>query len=31
MSDEEFERDSDAVAADLARLKRVLEGVSHSG
>jgi hypothetical protein len=26
MSDEEFARDADAVAADLSRLKRVLEG-----
>jgi hypothetical protein len=26
VSDEEFARDADAVAADLARLKRVLEG-----
>jgi hypothetical protein len=26
MSDEEFARDADAVAADLIRLKRVLEG-----
>ncbi|MEN3304151.1 MAG: hypothetical protein V7603_353 [Micromonosporaceae bacterium] len=26
LSDEEFARDADAVAADLARLKRVLEG-----
>ena len=31
MSDEEFERDADAVAADLTRLNRVLEGASHSG
>ena len=31
MSDEEFERDADAVAADLTRLKRVLEGAGHSG
>jgi hypothetical protein len=27
MSDEDFERDAKAVAADLARLKRVLETV----
>jgi hypothetical protein len=26
VSDEEFERDADAVAADLARLKRIVEG-----
>ena len=31
MSDEDFERDADAVAADLTRLKRVLENASHSG
>ncbi len=30
MSDEDFERDAHAVAADLTRLKRVLEGASHS-
>jgi hypothetical protein len=30
MSDEDFERDADAVAADLTRLKRVLENASHS-
>jgi hypothetical protein len=26
MSDEEFERDANAVAADLTRLKKILEG-----
>jgi hypothetical protein len=26
MSDEDFDRDADAVAADLALLKRLLEG-----
>jgi hypothetical protein len=30
MSGEDFERDSGAVAADLTRLKRVLENASHS-
>jgi hypothetical protein len=30
MSDEEFARDANAVAADLTRLKRVLEGASDS-
>lgn len=30
MSDEDFERDADAVAADLTRLKRVLESASPS-
>ena len=30
MSDEDFERDAHAVAADLTRLKRVLEGGRHS-
>jgi hypothetical protein len=30
MSDEDFERDAHAVAADLTRLKRVLEGASRS-
>jgi hypothetical protein len=30
MSEEDFERDADAVAADLTKLKRVLEGASHS-
>jgi hypothetical protein len=29
-SDEDFARDADAVAADLTRLKRVLENASHS-
>ena len=30
MSDEDFERDAGAVAADLTRLKQVLEGAIHS-
>jgi uncharacterized protein YndB with AHSA1/START domain len=31
MSDADFERDAAAVAADLSRLRRVLEDASHSG
>ena len=30
MSEKDFERDADAVSADLTKLKRVLEGASHS-
>jgi len=30
MSDEDFDRDAAAVAADLARLKRILESHEHS-
>jgi hypothetical protein len=31
MSDEDFKRDAETIAADLARLKRLLENGSHSG
>jgi hypothetical protein len=30
MSDEDFKRDAETIAADLARLKRLLENGSHS-
>jgi hypothetical protein len=30
MSDQDFERDANAVTADLTRLKRVLENANHS-
>jgi hypothetical protein len=31
MSDEDFKRDAETIAADLTRLKRLLENGSHSG
>jgi hypothetical protein len=31
MSDQDFERDADAVAADLARLKKIVEGRKAQG